>query len=157
MAWGRQSKLLHRAQPLVDVFARPILGQAGCWPSIRKRSERTGGSGLAAATFGACVCPLVYLKSDISCFLAGFFSCDGLSVRLIVAGLLFRQGVPPYAKPPLMAMALFATHRIFQSADRVLHLAGGLVGLAFSFQLLVAEDLSGGFLHGSPWPALQNL
>jgi hypothetical protein len=27
--------------------------------------------------------------------LAGFFSCDGLSVRLIVAGLLFRQGVPP--------------------------------------------------------------
>jgi hypothetical protein len=83
------------------------------------------------------------LKSDISCFLAGFFSCDGLSVRLIVAGLLFRQGVPPYAKPPLMAMALFATHRIFQSADRVLHLAGGLVGLAFGFQLLVTEDLSG--------------
>ena len=26
------------------------------WPSIRKRSERTRGSGLAAATFGACVC-----------------------------------------------------------------------------------------------------
>jgi hypothetical protein len=43
------------------------------------------------------MCPLVYLKSDISCFLAGFLSCDGLSVRLIVAGLLFRQGVPPYA------------------------------------------------------------
>ena len=48
-----------------------------------------------------------------------------------------------------MAMALFPAQRIFQSADRVLHLAGGLVGIAFSFQLLVAEDLSGGFFHGS--------
>jgi len=48
-----------------------------------------------------------------------------------------------------MAMALFPAQRIFQSADRVLHLAGSLVGLAFSFQLLVAEDLSGGFFHDS--------
>jgi hypothetical protein len=39
-----------------------------------------------------------------------------------------------------MARALFAAHRIFQSADRVLHLAGSLVGFAFSFQLLIAED-----------------
>ncbi len=45
--------------------------------------------------------------------------------------------------------ALFAAHHILQSADRVLHLAGSLVGLAFSFQLLVAQDLSGGFFHGS--------
>ena len=48
-----------------------------------------------------------------------------------------------------MVPVLFSSHRIFQSADRVLHLAGSLVGLAFSFQLLVAEDLSGGFFHGS--------
>src|ERR1700719_2297329 len=45
--------------------------------------------------------------------------------------------------------ALIAAHCILQSADRVLHLAGSLVDLAFSFQLLVAEDLSGGFFHGS--------
>src|ERR1700692_3641812 len=52
-------------------------------------------------------------------------------------------------KSPLPATALFAAHRIFQTADRVLHLAGSLVGLAFGFQLLVAEDLSGDFFHGS--------
>ena len=46
-----------------------------------------------------------------------------------------------------MAMALFASHRILQSADRVLHFDRGLVGLAFSFQLVVAERLSGGFFH----------
>ena len=54
-----------------------------------------------------------------------------------------------HVNPPLMAITLFAAHRIFQSADGVLHLTGSLVGLAFSFQLLVAEDLSGGFFHGS--------
>jgi len=48
-----------------------------------------------------------------------------------------------------MVTALFAAHRIFQSADRVLHLASNLVGLALSFQLLVAQDLPGGFFHGS--------
>jgi hypothetical protein len=48
-----------------------------------------------------------------------------------------------------MAQALFPAHCILQSADSVLHLASNLVGLAFSFQLLVAEDLSGGFFHGS--------
>ena len=48
-----------------------------------------------------------------------------------------------------MAPALFAAHCILQSADRVLQFAGGLVGFAFSFQLLVAEDLPDGFLHGS--------
>ena len=36
-----------------------------------------------------------------------------------------------------MVLALFTAHRILQSADRVLHLAGSLVGLTFSFQLLV--------------------
>ena len=51
--------------------------------------------------------------------------------------------------PPLMAPTLFAAHRILQSADRVLHFADGLVGLAFSFQLLVAEDLPGGFFYGA--------
>jgi hypothetical protein len=49
----------------------------------------------------------------------------------------------------LLATALFAAHRIFQSADRVLHLAGSLVGLAIGFQLLVAENLPGGFFDGS--------
>ena len=49
----------------------------------------------------------------------------------------------------LMVLALLAAHRILQSTDRVLHLACGLVGLAFGFQLLVAEDLSGDFFHGS--------
>src|ERR1700733_12914293 len=52
-------------------------------------------------------------------------------------------------KSPLLATALFAAHRIFQAADRVLHLAGSLVGLAFGFQLLVAENLPGSFFHGS--------
>src|ERR1700692_1022546 len=52
-------------------------------------------------------------------------------------------------KSPLLATALFAAPRIFQSADRVLHLAGSLVGLAFGFQLLVAENLSGDFFDGS--------
>jgi hypothetical protein len=36
-------------------------------------------------------------------------------------------------KPPLTVMVLFAAHRIFNSADRVLNLARNLVGLAFSF------------------------
>jgi len=48
-----------------------------------------------------------------------------------------------------MALALFAAHCILQSADRVLHLTCGLVDLTFSFQLLVAEDLSDAFFHGS--------
>jgi hypothetical protein len=43
-------------------------------------------------------------------------------------------------------MALFAAHRIFHSADRVLNFARNLVGLAFSFQLLVAAR---GFFHGT--------
>ena len=46
-----------------------------------------------------------------------------------------------------MAMALFAAHRILQSTHRVLYLAGGLVGLAFGFQFLVAESLPGRFLY----------
>ena len=47
-----------------------------------------------------------------------------------------------------MVLALLAAHCILQSTDRVLHLAG-LFGLAFSFQLLVAEDLPCGFFHRS--------
>jgi hypothetical protein len=43
--------------------------------------------------------------------------------------------------------ALFAARSILQSADGVLHLAGSLVGFAFSFQFLVAEGLSGRFLN----------
>jgi hypothetical protein len=50
---------------------------------------------------------------------------------------------------PLMVLALLAAHCILQSTDRVLHLAGSLFGLAFSFQLLVAEDLPCGFFHRS--------
>ena len=46
-------------------------------------------------------------------------------------------------------LTLFTAHRILQSADRVLHFAGSLVGLAFSFQLLVAEDLPRGLFHRS--------
>jgi hypothetical protein len=49
----------------------------------------------------------------------------------------------------LMVLALLAAHRILQSTDRVLHLACGLVRLAFGFQLLVAEDLPRGFFHRS--------
>ena len=49
----------------------------------------------------------------------------------------------------LMVLALLAAHRILQSTDRVLHLACGLVGLPFGFQLLVAEDLPRGFFHRS--------
>jgi hypothetical protein len=48
-----------------------------------------------------------------------------------------------------MVLALLAAHCILQSTDRVLHLAGSLFGLAFSFQLLVAEDLPCGFFHRS--------
>jgi hypothetical protein len=48
-----------------------------------------------------------------------------------------------------MVLALRAAHCILQSTDRVLHLAGSLFGLAFSFQLLVAEDLPCGFFHRS--------
>ena len=46
-------------------------------------------------------------------------------------------------------MALFATHRILQSTDRVLQFAGSRVDLAFRFQLLVAEDLPRGFFYRS--------
>ena len=45
------------------------------------------------------------------------------------------MGVPP------MVLALLAAHCILQSTDRVLHFAGSLFGLAFIFELLVAEDL----------------
>src|ERR1051326_5960469 len=44
---------------------------------------------------------------------------------------------------------LFAAQCVLQSANRILHLASSLVGLADSFQLLIAEDLAGGFLYGS--------
>jgi hypothetical protein len=50
---------------------------------------------------------------------------------------------------PLMVLALLAAHCILQSTDRVLHLAGSLFGLAFSFELLVAEDLPCDFFHRS--------
>jgi hypothetical protein len=46
-------------------------------------------------------------------------------------------------------MALVAAHRVFDPADRVLKLARNLVGLAFSFQLLVAENLPGSFFHST--------
>jgi hypothetical protein len=45
--------------------------------------------------------------------------------------------------------ALFAAQCVLQSANRILHLPSSLVGLAFSFQLLIVEDLAGDFLHGS--------
>ena len=40
-----------------------------------------------------------------------------------------------------MVLASLAAHRIFQSADRVLHFAGSLIGLALGLQLLVTEGL----------------
>src|ERR1700694_1384370 len=42
---------------------------------------------------------------------------------------------------------LFAAHGVLQTADRVLHLALHLIGFAFGFRLLVAQDLAGPFLH----------
>ena len=48
-----------------------------------------------------------------------------------------------------MVLALLAAHCILQSTDRVLHLAGSLFGLAFSFELLVAEDLPCDLFHRS--------
>jgi hypothetical protein len=57
-----------------------------------------------------------------------------------------------HGKTPLTVTALFAAHRILHSADCVLNLARNLVGLAVSFQLLVAEDLPGGFFHGTIGP-----
>ena len=42
-------------------------------------------------------------------------------------------------KPPFVELVLFAAHCILQSTDRVLHLAGSLVGLALSFQLLAVS------------------
>jgi hypothetical protein len=45
--------------------------------------------------------------------------------------------------------ALFAAQRVLQAANRILHLADGFLGLAFRFQLLIAEDLPGGFFDGS--------
>ena len=35
-----------------------------------------------------------------------------------------------------MVLALFTAHGVLQSTDRVLHLAGSLVGLAFGFSFL---------------------
>jgi hypothetical protein len=49
-----------------------------------------------------------------------------------------------------MVLALLAAHCILQSTDRVLHLAGSLFGLAFSFQLLSPLPLLSPLL----WPAL---
>jgi hypothetical protein len=50
---------------------------------------------------------------------------------------------------PMRVMALFAAHRVLQSADGVLHFSRGLLGLALSFELRVAEDLPRGYFHRS--------
>src|ERR1700722_12366763 len=42
---------------------------------------------------------------------------------------------------------LFAAHGVLEAADRVLHFALDLVGLAFILRLLVSQDLAGPFLH----------
>src|SRR5262249_36244857 len=55
-------------------------------------------------------------------------------------------GVAGLALPPLL---IVAAHGVLQSADCVLHLAGGLVALAFRFGLGVAGYLSDLLLHGS--------
>jgi hypothetical protein len=44
-------------------------------------------------------------------------------------------------------MRKFAAHGVLQTADRVLHLAFDLIGLAFAFHLLVSQGLAGPFLH----------
>jgi hypothetical protein len=49
-----------------------------------------------------------------------------------------------------MVLVLFSAHCILQSVDRVLQVACSLVDLALSFQLPVAEDFTGRFLHGAP-------
>src|SRR3984893_9838132 len=54
-------------------------------------------------------------------------------------------GSPGWPLPPL----IFSARGVFQSADRVLHLAGDLLGLAFRFGLGVAGYLSDLLLHGS--------
>jgi len=41
---------------------------------------------------------------------------------------------------------LLAAHRVLEAAPGVLHLAGGLFGLAFAFELGVAGHLAGHFL-----------
>jgi hypothetical protein len=50
---------------------------------------------------------------------------------------------------PVLAPARMRRLLTGESADRVLHLASNLGGFAFGFQLLVAEDLSGGLFHRS--------
>jgi hypothetical protein len=47
----------------------------------------------------------------------------------------------------LTVPVLFSAYRILESADCILQFAGSLFGLAFSFELFVAEDLTGGFFH----------
>ena len=44
---------------------------------------------------------------------------------------------------------LLAAECILQSSDGILYLADGLLSLAFSLQLFITEDFSGGFFHGS--------
>ena len=59
-----------------------------------------------------------------------------------------RSGGTSQINPGLPAI-LFAAQRVLQAANRILHLADGFLGLAFRFQLLIAEDLAGDFFHGS--------
>src|ERR1700730_15163199 len=54
-------------------------------------------------------------------------------------------GSPGWPLPPL----IFSARGVFPSADRVLHLAGDLLGLALRFGLGVARYLSDLLLHGS--------
>ena len=62
-----------------------------------------------------------------------------------------------HGKPPLIVRVLFSAHRILQSAECILHLASGLLGLAFNFQILIAQNLSGSFFSRLPWTVLLNL
>ena len=52
-----------------------------------------------------------------------------------------------HGKSPLTVLTLFTAHRILQSAECILHLASGLLVLAFNFQILIAQNLSSSFFH----------
>jgi hypothetical protein len=54
-----------------------------------------------------------------------------------------------HRKAPLMVLALFASDSVLHSANGILHFARNLVGPAFIFQLLVAEDLPNSFFNCS--------
>src|SRR5271165_1885216 len=60
-----------------------------------------------------------------------------------------KTGAPPYVDPRRGLLPQRVAHRVLRAADRVLHLAGGLLGLAFALQLRVTGYLASSFLDGT--------